>query len=240
MKNVNRKARRELKKVKSQNLEIWNNWLIELDSLFVDSSAVLRTSYLEFLQRHDHIGNKAEFQDLFGKTIAEQIALFIEHYGLRKSPSILESQYLEILTKAFREKLQLDPKAKNCLETARQEGFNLICVSPYAKTFTQAVLNAHAIELLFDDLVTSDRLEGEESNNFYYFAESLYGSDSENSVVVVCSKTALEDALEADLPVLHIAESHAHCQIRQVFYEGSLRIQGWQALQNLMGYETIP
>lgn len=226
-KNKDRQVRREGARLKKESLEIPNTWLIEMDGVLGDNLELLDQIYLKFLQAHGHDGNKAEFSELLGMPLREYVDELAERYGLRKDRDVLFEQYRKLLEAEYPSGFELLSGASHCLQTMCEQGFSLCLVAPLGKKMAESFLKKHALNGVFEEIVSPESIEGLESPiNLYYYALSKMGAEPEATVAVVRSSCAVESSGEATLIVWQLDENNGKAP--KTFLQGPTRIRGWE------------
>lgn len=180
--------------------------LLDFDGTLVDSMAVLRRVYDEFLGDRGRSPTQAEFEALVGWTLREIVERLRAAHGLGEPVSALVADYRARLVSAYATGLRSVPGADVLIRRARHAGLRLALVTSGDAAAAETVLGSLGWRGAFEAIVGGEHVAtGKPDPALYREALARLGVAATEAIAIEDSPSGVRAAVGAGVRTLGLA-----------------------------------
>lgn len=227
----NHPRKRDLLREKNKSWELPQTFLIEFEGAILNSIQIHQRIYNQLLENAHVASSKNEFQMLFGLSVSEFLKELSQNHDLRKKLPELIVQYqhsFASLTSASPPPLFTN--AKSFLEHSFHLGLSLGLVGIQNQTITKTLLKEYDLNPLIEEIFLPD---DDQISNLYQALMNFFGSKPEDTVCVVYSQQALQQAHECGCHVWQF-KPHSDEKGQISFDKEFLKFSSWENVCHML------
>ena len=206
--------------------------IFDMDGTLVDSMMYWHNLGQEYLESKGVTGDLNEVLERSKPmTMVESGALFIQEFGLARTPESVAAEINAVMEGHYRCDVQLKAGAKEYLEQLRRAGIKLCVASATAEDLVQVCLTRLGVADYFEFLLSCETVgTGKNRPDVYFAAAERLGAAVENTVVYEDAWYAVRTAKNAGFRVVAIYDNNSRARWDEIRAMADTPIESWTEL----------
>lgn len=208
--------------------------LVDFDGTLVDSVQPLWSCYQIFMERHQQLALREDFNALIGPSLPEIVIFLKKKFALQQDFGELYAEYRKLIVNAYANEVVLFSDALDVLQRLRVQDVKLGLVTSASLDLIKPFISQSHLVDLFDIVIT--HIDGEDSKPspmIYKRALHCLKINPEAVIAIEDSKNGVLSAYAADLYVVQFAGNSEKAKNEAILEGASYKTHSWLEIEKL-------